>query len=86
MSKSQSLLREALQVLKSERKSIDKQIGNLAKILGAGQGKITAKAAKKTSKKKTDKKRKPMSAAGRKAISIAMKKRWAKKKKSEKKR
>ena len=85
MSKSQSLLREALQVLKSERKSIDKQIGNLEKILGEGQGRKTAtqKAATKTSKKKTGKKRKKMSAAGRKAISIAMKKRWAKKKKAK---
>ncbi len=83
------ILEFALKGLESERQRIESEIENVRQQLGRGKRgrpKSAKKSGKKAAAKKAAgnkeaaaKKRKPMSAARRKAISVRMKKSWAKK-------
>jgi hypothetical protein len=65
-----------------ERLKLEGQIADLKAIFG--RGRPGRKVASGFSRKKSARKRRRMSTAGRKAISLAMKRRWAQRKKAEK--
>lgn len=84
--KSQKALERALRALESDRDKLDKekqklddQVAHLRGMLGRRGGRPLRVS------KKAGRKRKPMSAAQKKALSEAMKRRWAERKKAAKK-
>lgn len=85
--KSQKALERALKALESDRdkldaqkQKLDGQISDLRGMLGRRTGRPAG------TRKKARRKRKPMSAAQKKALSDAMKRRWAERKKAARKK
>lgn len=86
--KSQKALEKALEALEDDKKKVDAQqeklAGQIAELRNMVGRVVTRRAVSKKVAKKASRKKRRLSAAGRKAISDAMKKRWAERRKAGK--
>jgi peptidoglycan hydrolase CwlO-like protein len=84
--KSQKALERALKALESDRDKLDAERGKLEDQIAHLRGMLGRRGGRRrTMRKKVGRMRKPMSAAQKKALSDAMKRRWAERKKAAKK-
>ena len=77
------MLQQALQSLQTDRARIDRQIAAVEQALGRRDG--YRMAGRRAPTRTTGRKRRSMSAAARKAVSVRMKAYWAKRREADKK-